>query len=266
MNFVHVTRCASIAVVTLDRPDRLNALDEETRHQLLTCLREVDMESDTAAVVLTGAGRAFCVGQDLQAHTELIDAGTTVRHTYNPLVECLTNMSTPIVAAVNGPAVGAGMGLALCCDAVVMADDAFYSCAFAKVGLVPDTGTSIALVRELGYLRAFEAAITGRKITAAEALKAGLATAVTPAGQALESALEMATTWSQSPKTALALTKLIFRGIDRQVMNDSIAAEADSQGLAANHPDHAEGVTAFTQRRTPNFVQHSDGAALARRK
>jgi 2-(1,2-epoxy-1,2-dihydrophenyl)acetyl-CoA isomerase len=260
MNSVHVAQRASIAVVTLDRPDRLNALDESMRRELLNRLHDLEADTDTTAVVLTGAGRAFCVGQDLAAATELVDAGATVRDTYNPLVECLTSMNIPIVAAVNGAAVGAGMGLALSCDAVVMADDAFYSCAFAKVGLVPDTGASIALVRQLGYIRAFEAAMTGRKITAAEALNSGLASAVSPAGQALEHALQIATAWSQSPKTALALTKSIFRGIDRQVLKDSIVGEADSQGLAANHPDHGEGVSAFTERRTPNFGQRRDGA------
>jgi 2-(1,2-epoxy-1,2-dihydrophenyl)acetyl-CoA isomerase len=193
------------------------------------------------------------VGQDLEARSELVDAGATVRDTYNPVVDLLTSMQTPVIAAVNGPAVGAGMGLALSCDAVVMAEDAFFSCAFSKVGLVPDTGTSLALVRALGYAKAFEAAASARRIDAGEALAAGLATELTASGGALRTALGLATEWSQGPGHALGLTKAIFRGVDRQPLTDSLEAEAASQGIAADHPDHPEGVAAFNERRAPRF-------------
>ena len=155
-------------------PDSLNALDLPTRQALLDALRTADDDHDVRSIILTGSGRAFCSGQDLSAREELIDAGATVADTYNPLIRAITATDKPVIAAVNGLAVGAGLGLALACDEVVMAQSAFLSCAFVRVGLVPDSGITSRLVRSLGHARAFELARTARRIGADEALSLGL--------------------------------------------------------------------------------------------
>ncbi|MET9970235.1 enoyl-CoA hydratase/isomerase family protein, partial [Streptomyces sp. NPDC006356] len=181
MSTVTSTSKGSVEWISLDRPDRLNALDEPTRRSLLAALNRADEDPAVRCIVLTGTGRAFCVGQDLSARHELTDAAATVHDTYNPLVTAITGMDTPVIAAVNGLAVGAGMGLALACDLVLVADTATFSCAFGKVGLVPDTGLSSVLVRALGHAHAFELAVTGRSLNAQTAHALGLVNAVVPA-------------------------------------------------------------------------------------
>jgi 2-(1,2-epoxy-1,2-dihydrophenyl)acetyl-CoA isomerase len=249
---------SGVATVTIIRTDRLNALDDATRAALLDAIVRAGDSPDVGVVVLTGAGRAFCVGQDLAAGVELADADVTVRDTYNPIVEAITRLDKPVVAGVNGPAVGAGMGLALACDVVVMSDEAFMSCAFSQVALVPDTGTSLALVRLVGHLKAFDIATTARRIPAAEALAAGLVTEVVAAGELDAAVGRHVSALQAGSASAIALTKQIFRSIDATVLTQSLELEARGQGVAARHPDHAEGVAAFDERRPPSF----GGAAL----
>ncbi|HWU12307.1 MAG TPA: enoyl-CoA hydratase-related protein [Streptomyces sp.] len=254
MNTVTTTRKGPVEWIVLDRPDRLNALDEPTRRALLAALLRAEDDPDVRCVVLTGAGRAFCVGQDLAARHELDDAQATVRDTYNPLVTVITTMDTPVIAAVNGPAVGAGMGLALVCDLVVVAEKASFACAFAKVGLVPDTGVSSVLVGALGHARAFELAASGRSLSAVEAHGLGLVNAVVPAEELEKEAQARAEALAAGPATALAFTKRVFRLASHAPVAEVIAAEADAQGVAARSPEHAEGLTAFTEKRAPRFT------------
>ncbi|MEV5842361.1 enoyl-CoA hydratase-related protein [Streptomyces sp. NPDC051985] len=251
-------RKGAVAWITLNRPERLNALDEPTRRALLDALHGADDAPEVRCIVLTGTGRGFCVGQDLAARRELADAGATVRDTYNPLVTAIAGMDTPVVAAVNGPAVGAGMGLALSCDLVLAARNASFACSFGKVGLVPDTGVSGVLVRTLGHPRAFELATTGRSLSAAEALSLGLVNAVVPAEDLVAEAQARAEALAAGPALAFALTKRVLRLAVHAEQAVVLAAEADAQGTAARSPDHAEGVAAFADRRAPRFT----GAAL----
>ena len=235
---VQITSVDRVATITIDRPDRMNALDEPTRLALVTAIRESGDDPDIGAIVLTGAGRAFCAGQDLAAIRELDDAEDTVARTYNPIAEAVVATDKPVIAAVNGAAVGAGMGIALACDVVLMSETASLACVFGRVGLVPDTGTSWQLVRAVGYLRAFEIATTGRRIGAAEAVGVGLATEAVPlddlAPRARSRALELAS-W---PVTALALTKRILRSALHESLTQTLADEARGQGIAARHADH----------------------------
>lgn len=250
---VGVTVESGVATISINRPDQLNALDQPTRESLLKAIVSADEASDIEVVVLTGAGRAFCVGQDLAASDELIDADVTVRDTYNPIVEAITRSAKPFVAAVNGPAVGAGMGLALACDVVVMSEASFYSCAFSRVGLVPDTGTSLALARIVGHLRAFEIAATARRLTPAEALTLGLTTDVASTDDFDVAVRERVTELRAGSSHALGLTKRILRSVDSAELTESLELEANHQGIAARHEDHAEGVSAFGKGRTPGF-------------
>lgn len=163
-----------VATVTLDRPDKLNALNRHMRRELADALRQAATDPAVRAVVLTGSGRALCAGQDLSAADELERAEETVAGTYNPIVQIIAAMPQPVIAAVNGLAVGAGLGLALACDLRLAADTAGFACAFGKVGLVPGTAVTWYLVRELGDARAFQLVATGRRIEAAQAHEYGL--------------------------------------------------------------------------------------------
>ena len=253
MSAVEVVRDGAVATVTLNRPDKLNALDRATRWELTGALREVSADAAVRAVVLTGSGRAFCVGQDLAAVEELEHADETVAGSYNPIAQTIATMPQPVVAAVNGLAVGAGMGLALVCDLRLAADSASFSCAFGKVGLVPDTGVSWHLVRELGRARAFALAATGRSLPAEEALQLGLLNEVVPGDQLAARAAELAGRLAAGPAHALALTKRQFRAVDDVSFEASLAMEARHQGEAAAHPDHVEGRTAFAEKRAPRW-------------
>ncbi|MDL4817319.1 enoyl-CoA hydratase/isomerase family protein [Actinomadura opuntiae] len=255
MNSVTIERKGMVEWVVINRPDRLNALDEPTRRALLEALNRAGDDPAVRCVVLTGTGRAFCAGQDLAARHELDDAGATVRDTYNPLVTAITGMGKPVIAAVNGLAVGAGMGLALVCDLILAAEEARFTCAFGNVGLVPDTGLSSVLVRALGHARAYELATSGRPLDAREALGLGLINAVVPAGDLATEAQARAETLADGPATAFALTKRVFHLAAHSPAAEVLAAEADAQGTAARSPEHAEGVAAFTEKRRPRFTE-----------
>ncbi|WP_405181088.1 enoyl-CoA hydratase/isomerase family protein [Nocardia sp. NBC_01377] len=250
---VTVVRDGAIATVSIDRPGKLNALDHTTRWQLIDALRNVAADTEVRAVVLAGTGRAFCVGQDLSETDELVHADETVAGSYNPIVQIIADMPKPVIAAVNGPAVGAGMGLALACDQRLAAESASFACAFGKVGLVPDSAVSWYLVRELGYARAFWFAASGRSIGAAEAHALGLLNEVVPDDELAARAHNLAELLASGPAYALALTKKQFRTVGEVSFEAALAIEARHQGAAAEHPDHVEGRTAFAEKRRPRW-------------
>ena len=238
----------AVVTVELNRPDRLNPLDESTRRALADALHAAAADPAVKAVVLTGAGRAFCVGQDLSAESELVDAHDTVARTYNPLVEAARGCPKPVLAAVNGPAVGAGMGLALACDLVLMSETASMSCAFGRMALVPDTGTAWFLARTIGHQRAFDIATTGRRIPAAEAVELGLANEVVADGDLQTVVAKRAAELAAGPDKAFALTKqLLVRAADAHLAT-MLAQEALSQGVAAATTEHIERRAAFLSR------------------
>jgi 2-(1,2-epoxy-1,2-dihydrophenyl)acetyl-CoA isomerase len=238
----------AVRVVTINRADKLNALDEPCRLGLLAALQGAAEDEAVRVVVLTGAGRAFCTGQDVSAAEELIDAGDTVGRTYNPLARILREMDKPVIAAVNGPAVGAGLGLALSCDLRYIAESAYLACSFSRVALVPDTGTTVALVRRLGHARAFEIATSARRIDAAEAAGSGLVNAVVSDDQLLDETLTHAATLAAGPATAFALTKRLMVSALREDETTVLEMEARAQGIAAATADHRDAVRAFLDR------------------
>jgi 2-(1,2-epoxy-1,2-dihydrophenyl)acetyl-CoA isomerase len=248
MSSVHTQLAEQVLVVTIDRPERLNALDDACRAELLAALQRGVRDPDVRAVVLTGAGRAFCTGQDVTASDELVDAGATVQQTYNPLVVTIRNTGKPVIAAINGPAVGAGMGLALSCDVCVMGRSAYLSCAFGRVGLVPDTGITVVLARALGHVRAYEAATTGRRIGADEALALGLVTEVVGDEAVLARAIERGQELAAGPALAFELTKQLLVAAARRNELEVLELEAQSQGRAARTDEHREAIEAFIGR------------------
>ena len=243
-------RTGAVATVEFARPERLNPLDEPMRRALLDALRDADTDPEVRAIVLTGSGPAFCVGQDLAAVDELADAHDTVARTYNPLIRALRGTDKPVVAAVNGAAVGAGVGLALACDVVVMAESASLSCAFGRMALVPDSGTACVLARRLGHHRAFDLATSGRRVGAPEALALGLVTEVVPDEELRKVAAQRAGELAAGPATAFALTKRLLVTAADADLTSVLDHEALSQGVAASKDDHVRRRTAFLARST----------------
>jgi 2-(1,2-epoxy-1,2-dihydrophenyl)acetyl-CoA isomerase len=245
MRALLVHRADAVVTIELNRPERLNALDRPTRRLLLTALTGVAADPDVRAVVLTGAGRAFCVGQDLSAVDELVDTYDTVARSYNPLIRSIVGMDKPVIAAVNGLAVGAGMGLVLACDVVVMADSAGLACAFGKMALVPDTGTSWFLARRVGHVRAFEIAMTGRTVPAPEALALGLVNRVLPRDRVREEAARLAAELAGGPEVACGLTKRLLISASEHPLEQALEMEAAGQARAAASEEHVARRTAF---------------------
>jgi 2-(1,2-epoxy-1,2-dihydrophenyl)acetyl-CoA isomerase len=250
-----------VRTITLNRPERLNALDDPCRRALLSALEDAAEDDAVRVIVLTGAGRAFCTGQDVTASEELEDAGATVSKTYNPLARILRAIDKMVIASVHGPAVGAGLGLALACDIRIMGSDAYLACSFSRVGLVPDTGTTVALLRRLGHAHAFAVAVSGRKIGAEEALAVRLVNEVVDPPETLDRALAVAHELAAGPAEAQALTKELLVAADRLDEFELLDLEARAQGIAAASDFHREAVDAFLERAARRPPADGDGSA-----
>jgi 2-(1,2-epoxy-1,2-dihydrophenyl)acetyl-CoA isomerase len=247
-------RDGAVFVLTLNRPDRLNALSRPVRHGLQAALERAMADDAVGAIVLTGAGRAFSAGGDLDEITGLDDVGEELRSGFNPIALLLVEGPKPVVAAINGPTAGAALGLALACDLRVMAEDAVLAVAFAGIGLVPDTGVSWTLPRLVGPARAYDLAVTGRRVVAEEAGRIGLADRIVPRDELLREARELAAQLASGPRAALAETKRLLREAQTRSLTEALQAEADAQAAAAGRPEFAEGVAAFRERRPPRFT------------
>jgi 2-(1,2-epoxy-1,2-dihydrophenyl)acetyl-CoA isomerase len=250
---VRVEREGAVATVVLDRPDSMNAQTRESRRELIARLRELARDPAVRAVVLTGAGRAFCAGQDLREPRALDDVAETVRETYIPIVLGLAEMPKPTIAAINGPAAGAGLSFALACDLRLMAEEAILMMAFSNIGLVPDSGGSWFLARAVGYARAFELAASGRRVGAAEALELGLVQRVLPRDELAAAAAELAAGLAARPTQALAWTKRLLAQSLTAPLAEIAELEAQLQRAARRTHDHEEGVAAFLEKREPRF-------------
>jgi 2-(1,2-epoxy-1,2-dihydrophenyl)acetyl-CoA isomerase len=247
----------SVTQLVLNRPLSLNAIDEEMAAQLRERLEFVGADRGCRCLTITGAGRGFCAGQSL-AGGETADAiprdiAGLIRSRYIPIIVGIRALPVPVVAEVNGIAAGAGFALALAADIRLAAANAWFSCGFSKIGLVPDSGTSFFLTRYLGLSRAFEMAATSRRISAAEALSLGLVSHVFPAGTFPEDCLAFAQQLAAGPTRALALTKKALSLGMVQNLEDQLELEAELQQEASETDDFREGIAAFRQRREPRF-------------
>ena len=251
---VEVGREGAVMTITLNRPDVLNALNQAMHEGLAVGLKAA-RDDEVRAVVLTGAGRGFCVGQDLTEFREAPgDIGERLRGFYHPNVLAIRALEKPVIAAVNGPAAGAGLSLACACDIRIAADSASFVPAFIGIGLVPDSGGSFFMLRLLGTARAFEWMTSNRKLSAAEAEAWGLVSEVVEADRLAERAAELAAGLAAAPTRGIGLTKRLFDHAARSTLEEQLELEAQLQSAAMRTADFAEGVAAFLEKRQPTFT------------
>jgi 2-(1,2-epoxy-1,2-dihydrophenyl)acetyl-CoA isomerase len=248
----------AIATITLNRPEALNSLTVVMKVALLAALERARDDDAVRAIVLTGAGRGFCVGQDLNEHDAGLKAGdlelsTVVEH-YNPLIEAITTMGKPIIAAVNGTAAGAGASLAFACDLRIAVDTAGFLMAFANVGLGPDSGASWTLQRLVGSGRAAAMLLLANKVSASDALSMGLVSAAVSAEEFPGVVAEIASKLANGPTVAYAAIKETLAYSASHSLTDSLANEAAAQARCGATIDHAGAVHAFLNKQPAAFV------------
>ncbi|MEE3128227.1 MAG: enoyl-CoA hydratase-related protein [Actinomycetota bacterium] len=256
---VLVEREGATAVVTMHRPDQGNALSTALKSALVETLRDVGSDDGVRAVVLTGAGATFTVGQDLREavaslRADPARAGDTVHDHYNPITTVLATMPKPVVAAVNGTCVGAGLGFALACDLQVWAAGARLGTAFTGVGLTCDSGVSASLVRTVGPARASRLVLLGEAFSVEQAVEWGFVGDVVPAEQVLADATSLARRLAAGPTRALAASKRLLASGASRSLADTLAAEALEQNALGRSADHAMAVEAFLARTPPVFT------------
>ncbi|HEX6143042.1 MAG TPA: 2-(1,2-epoxy-1,2-dihydrophenyl)acetyl-CoA isomerase PaaG [Geminicoccaceae bacterium] len=255
---VLVEPVGSVLTVTLNRPDKLNAFNEPMHEGLRAALAEAEADDAIRAVLITGAGRAFCAGQDLGERVmgegdDPPDLGETLERLYEPLVRRIADLPKPVVAAVNGIAAGAGCNLALICDLIVAGRSAQFIEAFCRIGLVPDAGGTFALPRMVGLQRALGMALTGDAIDAERALAFGLVWKVVDDDALLDEGLDLARRLAAGPTTALGLTKRLLRNAAANDLEAQLALEREAQREAGRTADFREGVRAFVEKRDAHF-------------
>jgi 2-(1,2-epoxy-1,2-dihydrophenyl)acetyl-CoA isomerase len=250
---VETERDGAVLTITLNRPDVLNAFNAAMHAGLASAL-DAASGTEVRAVVVTGAGRGFCVGQDLTEFREAAsDIGERLRSTYHPNILAIRALEKPVIAAVNGPAAGAGLSLACACDIRIAADAASFVPAFIGIGLVPDSGGSFFIHRLLGYARAFEWMTSNRRLTAAEAHAWGLVSEIVEADTLAARAAELAREYAERPTRAVAMTKRLFEHAGTATVAQQLEVEAKLQAEATETEDFAEGVAAFLEKRPPRF-------------
>jgi 2-(1,2-epoxy-1,2-dihydrophenyl)acetyl-CoA isomerase len=258
MSPILVSMDAGVLGITLNRPDKLNSFNLAMHGLLREALERAADEEEVRAVLLTGAGRAFCAGQDLSERdvsdgSAPIDLSVTIGSYYNPLIRRLRELPKPIVCAVNGVAAGAGANVALACDIVLAARSASFIQAFAKIGLVPDSGGTYFLPRLVGRARAMGLALLGEKLAAADAAQWGLIWKVVEDAQLMEEAGALARALAAGPTRGLGLVKKALEASWGNTLEVQLGLERDLQRDAGYSDDYREGVAAFMEKRAPRF-------------
>jgi 2-(1,2-epoxy-1,2-dihydrophenyl)acetyl-CoA isomerase len=246
------------AVVTLNRPDRLNSFNPEMHERLRAALVEVKRRDDVRALLLTGAGRGFCAGQDLSERAISVDAapvdlGYSLSTYYNPLIRTLRELPKPVVCAVNGVAAGAGANIALACDIVLAARSASFIQAFCKIGLVPDSGGTYFLPRLVGTARAMGLALLGDKLGAEDAERWGLVWKCVEDAQLMDEARALAAQLAAGPSKGLGEIKRAIHASPASTLDAQLDLERDLQRELGRSSDYREGVAAFMEKRAPRF-------------
>jgi 2-(1,2-epoxy-1,2-dihydrophenyl)acetyl-CoA isomerase len=246
-----------IATISLNRPDALNATTDELYTELSAVIRSIAADRDIGCVILTGAGRGFCAGADLKARKDgMTPLQRRDRHRWilRDVLLPLFQLEKPVIAAVNGPAAGAGFNLALACDFIIASDKASFVQAFAKVALVPDLGGLWFLAKVVGIARAKELCFTARKVTAEEAVSLGIAVKMVEHDSLLDEARAMAAIIAAGSPTAMAMTKTLLDRSGSVTLDQMLDYESYAQTIAYLTPEYEEGVQAFREKRAPDFA------------
>lgn len=243
--------------LVLNRPEVLNAMNRDMVSELMRGLHRAEDDEAVRVVVITGSGKGFCAGADIKELSQVQKKGITLgehlRSQFNPLILAISRLSKPVIAAVNGVAAGAGLGLALSCDLRVMSDAAYFVTSFAKIGLVPDSGLTYFLPRLIGYSRAAEQVFLSDRIQPQDALSWGLVNRVYAGDEFPTRVQELAKRIAEGPTRSYALSKrALYRGLEG-TLEEALAYEAVSQDVASTTSDHMEGIAAFVEKRKPVF-------------
>ena len=257
-NTVLVNLADGVLTLTLNRPDKLNSFNSEMHMALRAGIQRAHDDSDVRAVLLTGAGRGFCAGQDLgdrdpRKGGAAPDLGSTLDQFYNPTLRLIRNLEKPVICAVNGVAAGAGANIAFACDIVLAAESARFIQAFSKIGLVPDAGGTWSLTRILGEPRAKALAMTAEPLSAPKAAEWGLIWKAVPDDALIDQATALACSLAAGPTVGLGLTKRLIQAAGMNDMDTQLDMERDCQRQAGNTADYTEGVTAFLEKRPAQF-------------
>lgn len=247
-----------VLTITLNRPDRLNSFNDEMHRQLSDAVKIAERDDSVRCLVITGAGRGFCAGQDLNdrnvsVDSEAPDLGFSVETYYNPLIRRLTALPKPIICAVNGVAAGAGAAIALAGDIVIAAKSASFIQSFCRLGLVPDSGGSWFLPKLAGHARAMGMALLGDKISAEQALQWGMIWQVTENEALTDTVLQLAQRLAIQPTYGLGLIKKAIYCAATNTLDEQLDLERDLQRLGGRSEDYREGVNAFLNKREPQF-------------
>ena len=247
-----------VAVLTLNRPDRMNSFNTQMHGEVRDALKQVKKDGSVRCLLITGNGRGFCAGQDLSdrnvdPNAEMPNLGESIEKNYNPLIRTLQGLEMPVICAVNGVAAGAGANIAFACDIVLAARSASFIQAFCKIGLVPDSGGAWTLPRLVGHARAMALSMLGDKISAEQAQSWGMIWQVIDDEQLKDEALSMAKRLATQPTKGLALIKRAIQSSWDNSFDEQLDLERDLQTLAGRTEDYREGVKAFMEKRQPNF-------------
>lgn len=251
---ISIQRDDGVATVLLNRPDKLNALSGEMYHDLADAFAELNTDDDVRTVLLTGAGRAFCAGGDVTTMGAYdVVSGRKRSKSHHRMILNLHHLEKPVIAAVRGPAAGIGASMALACDLIVASETAYLLMAFKNVGIPPDGGAIYFLTQHLGLSRAKEIVYSARKLPAAEARDMGLISKVVPDDQLEASAMALAREIAGSATYALTLAKRMFQYMYVPTLEQLLELEVMATGGARMTHDHVEGITAFKEKRKPQF-------------
>lgn len=259
MSTVNVEQVGRVRVIELARPDALNAMDIAMRQRLVEAFDAAARDVDTHVVVLAAQGRAFCSGADLKSAAANSDqslrrTARTLLHDFQPLLECMARMDKPVIAAVNGPAVGVGMSLVLGCDLIVMAEDSYLLSPFVNIGLVPDGGAAWLLQRRIGYGRTLEVLLEAEKLGARKCFDLGICNRVAEADVLRDEVMTWANKLADKAPMATALTKRVARMSGSIGFSEALTLEAELQTFCASTEDSKEAVRAFAEKRKPVFT------------
>jgi 2-(1,2-epoxy-1,2-dihydrophenyl)acetyl-CoA isomerase len=255
---IQLEKSQGVAKLTLNRPDKLNSFNIDMHTELQAAIDDIAADGETRCLLITGAGRGFCAGQDLgdravSSEQKAPDLGMSVERFYNPLIRRITNLRMPVICALNGVAAGAGASLVMACDITIAAKSASFILSFAKVGLVPDSGSSWHFARAIGLPRAKALSILGNKLKAEKAEQWGLIHECVEDESLMDEAIQMANHLAKQPTESIARIKKLVHTCFEHSLDEQLERERlDMQFLGKSH-DYQEGVSAFMEKREPNF-------------